>query len=104
MRSQPPRVSTKYKSLYPTDSENQDIAIPRLASHRHNCSGRQIDPQAPTRLPAPIVVHRHYEPEKAVLGDLVEALYCLITDPVAVPCASSSIETADSTCFSAQPE
>jgi hypothetical protein len=30
----PAHASTKYNSLYPTDSKNQEIAIPRLASHQ----------------------------------------------------------------------
>jgi len=38
MRGRPARVSTKYKSLYPTDSEKQEIAIPRLASNQDAAS------------------------------------------------------------------
>ena len=34
----PARISTNYKSLYPTDSGNQEIAIRRLASHRDDGS------------------------------------------------------------------
>ena len=103
-QKQPPLVSTKYKSLYPTVSGNQQIAIPRLASHRHNGSAARIQPQATRRLPTPIVVHRQYQAGMPALDEVVEALYCLITDPVVVPCAEPSIEVADSTCFSGQPE
>jgi hypothetical protein len=38
MRGKPATDSTKYNSLYPTDSANKEIAIPRLAAHRDDGS------------------------------------------------------------------
>jgi methyl coenzyme M reductase subunit C-like uncharacterized protein (methanogenesis marker protein 7) len=106
MKAGPP-LCTKYDSLYPTDSANQEIAIPRIAANRKENIDNRILPQASSSVPAQIRVHRRYQSEPSALDELVEALYRLITegnDLAVGRHTSPSIEATDSTCFSAQQE
>jgi hypothetical protein len=107
MKTSPPRGCTKYKSLYPTDSANQKIAIPRIAGDCNSGLGERIFPESPL-MPAGIsAVRREFRPGTADLNNLIEALYELVSqipDSGKAPAPSNSVQASDSACFSARTE
>lgn len=103
--SAPPRGCTKYKSLYPTDSTNHEIAIQRLASDSGE-SGQSL-PSLSSLVVGLAAVRRRFQPGSTPVDDLVEALHELLTngdDLAAVSPAVNPAELADSACVSGQPE
>ena len=103
MKDTQPYICTEYKSLYPTDSTNQDIAIPRIAANRSDSGDARIRRQEPSRNQASIdrprdlmPVQRIFQPHPDALNELVEVLHRILLD---VP---ESGQTAP--CFSVAPE
>lgn len=101
-----PNDCTEYKSLYPTDSANQQIAIPRIASAPSNSDARVQSEsshadQAPRGLRQDLMpVQRIFQPQASALRDLVEVLHQILLD---VP-ETGAPAGVEATCFSAAPE
>jgi hypothetical protein len=104
--SSPPIGCTKYKSLYPTDSTNQKIAIRRIAKYSKQGEAPR-NPQQASLLAGLSVVRREFRPGTAAVDDLVDALFELLAanhDDTAGGRPSQPAKTVDSPCFSGQPE
>jgi hypothetical protein len=100
MRDRQPRVSTEYKSLYPSNSANQVLAIQRIAANENSAPEPQTEQEGHPVVPGGILVRRQYHPEKAALSDLIEALYHLLTERL----DAHGAKAVDPTCLCPQPE
>jgi hypothetical protein len=106
MKSTPPRDCTKYKSLYPTDSANQEIAIPRLASDRNETAPERISAGSALPCVGLMAVRREFQPGLNRVDDLIEALYDLLSDSARNTATQTAkpIEAVDSACISGHTE
>jgi hypothetical protein len=101
-----PNDCTEYKSLYPTDSTNEQIAIPRIAGNRSDGGDERTLPEPPLRdlvstgRPDEMSVQRIFQPCAAILDELVEALHRLLLD---VP-ESDALGGQTPPCFSVRKE
>lgn len=102
-----PHDCTEYKSLYPTDSANQEIAIPRLASSRND--GQRARPRPAGFIPDQVLagssqdfipVQRIFQPRPAALEELLEVLHQLLLE---VPCSDAGLGP-EAPCFSVATE
>jgi hypothetical protein len=101
------RLCTEYKSLYPTDSANREVAIRRIASNANHGDEGTVGVERRPFSPEPMVVHRHFEPRPDFSDDLVKALYQLLVhveDGHTSASTSGPIRAIDSTCISGHPE
>jgi hypothetical protein len=107
MRGRLAHASTKYKSLYPTDSGNQEIAIPRIATDCNEGAGERIAQEGSPATVGFSGVRREFRPGTADLNNLIEALYELVSqipDSGTAPAPSNAVQAADSACISARTE